>query len=106
MKKAIIYYEKVWSHRKPMIKVLDWKNVLTKSELPKEYFKRGPYFYYDDFLDLLEIRDKDGGMALYLGIPISVNDWERAIRKMKRAGERLHNILKKKKWQGKGKVII
>jgi len=25
---------------------------------------------------------------------------------MKQAGERLHNILKKKKWQGKGKVII
>ena len=106
MKKAIIYYEKVWVYDIPMIKILGWKNVLTKSDLPKEYLEKSPYFYYDKYFDLIEIRDKEGVTSFSHGHLISLNNWELDVKTMKQAGERLHNILKKKKWQGKGKVII
>jgi len=106
MKKAIIKYEKVWYKGEPVFKILGWENVLTESELPKEYFKERPYFYYNEYFDLLEVRAKHGGASLPHGIFMSINDWKQVIEIMKQAGERLHNILKKEKWQGKGKIEI
>jgi len=118
MKRVIIKYEKIWYKGKPMIKILGWNNIKKTSELPKEYFEEEPYFYcnsyiyhynqlyHNNYFEEIEVRDKDGGTNFTSGSLINIKDWKRIIKAMRKSGERLHEILKKNKWQGKGKIII
>jgi len=115
MKKAIIYYEKAWTaNDKPAIRLLGWKNVKRKDELPIEYLQGEPYFFYDpeapfllETCPMLIIRY--GGhpeMTFCRKSLIGKKDWEEFVEVMKQAGKRLHEIMKKKKWSGKGEIVI
>jgi len=118
IKRAVIYYEKVLYKNKPMIKILDWKNIKNWEELPMKYYsyelpmffqgKDGPNFVTGK--DAIIIVSKNSSQFSYSiirkGDILKKEDFERLVSLMKQAGQRLHNILKKKRWRGEGRVVI
>jgi len=107
MAKAIIYYEKVWYEGKPMIKILGWKNVKKLSQLPKEYLKtRDIPIFCETADDYIGLPGNQKYGFITKGTLLGADDFQIIISIMKQAGERLHNILKKKKWSGKGEIEI
>ena len=111
MKQAIFYLERVIKDGKECIKVLDWKNILKRSELPIEYLNQTPCFYYSQSgQGIVIFYGEDGWIdnweAIYRNSYIRKEHWEKLEKIMKQAGERLLKINQRRRWIGKFKTII
>lgn len=108
IKRVIIKYEKIDKR----IRILDWKNIKTLEELPKEYLilTKLPYFYQDSSGEFFNVVFKYGCKYCFFDIHrgdiLQKEAFQHMISAMKEAGERLHNILKTKRWSDEGEIVI
>ena len=113
MKKAIIRYEKVLYKEGKGIKILGWENIEKFFNLPTEYTNEPPAFYeMDDTSNTIKIireTPKWGftqEILIHKGQIIDAEEFQVLVSVVRQASRRLHNILQKNQWQGKGEIEI
>jgi len=107
-KQAIFYLEKEIQGGVEGYKVIDYKNILSHDDLPKDYFEEMPYFFKDDKGRVfIQGNRVDEGYRFSYHDFIEKELWKTRIYPLlKKAGSKLHRILKKKRWSGRVEVKI
>ncbi len=87
---------------------VEFKNVLSASEVPWSYLCKHPNFWYADNLLKVDPQKDCEILKFKKGDFISEKDFHELIRTLKQAGQRLTDINKKQKndWIGDKKIII
>ncbi|MFW9899865.1 MAG: hypothetical protein ACFFDY_01095 [Candidatus Thorarchaeota archaeon] len=94
-----------WGQGKELaFQILDWENVLSEEDLPKEYFEERPYFHETEYGGLKQLRisiskDANNNFWLFKGAFLNVEKFLIIKKAMKEAGIRLTIINKNSKFK-------
>ena len=106
MKQASIETEKVMVGETPFRRILGFKDVLSKDELPAEYLQGELCFFKDS--EYIHVNTPDSGWSIQPGEVLKEQTFQEVLVWLKRAGSRLAKIRKKEQesWGGKEVVTI